>query len=177
MILHGPDSTRGPQIYKLDPAGYFTSYNATAQGAKQQEALNVLEKRWKKEERDAEKKVADGGAVEPSVMSKLSFDETVEVSLISICLHLYAFVPRDEAYPTSILSFLSASLQLAINTLATVLSTDLKPSEIEVGVTFSGDGKGGMYRVLSDAEVDAVSFMFLILDQELTAPTPSPLRH
>lgn len=41
------DSEYGPLLYKCDPAGYYTSYKATASGTKQQEAFNHLEKRLK----------------------------------------------------------------------------------------------------------------------------------
>ncbi|KAH7924841.1 N-terminal nucleophile aminohydrolase [Leucogyrophana mollusca] len=48
MILIGIDPELGPQCFKLDPAGYFVGFHATAAGQKQQEAMNHLEKRWKK---------------------------------------------------------------------------------------------------------------------------------
>lgn len=48
MILIGIDSEFGPQCFKLDPAGYFVGFHATAAGQKQQEAMNHLEKKWKK---------------------------------------------------------------------------------------------------------------------------------
>lgn len=50
MILIGVDEELGtPQLFKLDPAGYYVGYKATAAGAKQQEALNHLEKKLKKD--------------------------------------------------------------------------------------------------------------------------------
>lgn len=42
MILIGPDDERGPQIFQLDPAGFFTGYKATASGQKQTEANNYV---------------------------------------------------------------------------------------------------------------------------------------
>jgi len=44
----GVDPELGPQCFKLDPAGYFVGFHATAAGQKQQEAMNHLEKKWKK---------------------------------------------------------------------------------------------------------------------------------
>lgn len=49
MILIGLDDERGPQLFKVDPAGYFVGFKATAAGAKQTESLNHLEKKLKKE--------------------------------------------------------------------------------------------------------------------------------
>lgn len=46
-IIIGLDEERGPQLYKVDPAGYFVGYKATAAGVKEQEAINWLEKRHK----------------------------------------------------------------------------------------------------------------------------------
>ena len=43
------DSEYGPQLYKCDPAGYYSGYKATAAGPKTQEAFNYLEKKKNKE--------------------------------------------------------------------------------------------------------------------------------
>ncbi|PCH41651.1 20S proteasome subunit [Wolfiporia cocos MD-104 SS10] len=48
MIVIGVDPEYGPQCFKLDPAGYFVGFHATSAGQKQQEAMNHLEKKWKK---------------------------------------------------------------------------------------------------------------------------------
>ncbi|RSH93864.1 Proteasome subunit YC7alpha/Y8 (protease yscE subunit 7) [Saitozyma podzolica] len=66
MILIGPDDERGPQVFKLDPAGYFVGFKATAAGQKQTEATNFLEKRWKTME--ADKTVLDrAGTIELAI--------------------------------------------------------------------------------------------------------------
>ena len=49
MILIGIDSERGPQVFKLDPAGYYVGFRATSAGTKQTECNNQLEKSFKKE--------------------------------------------------------------------------------------------------------------------------------
>jgi len=48
MILVGIDPELGPQCFRLDPAGYYVGFHASAAGQKQQEAMNHLEKKWKK---------------------------------------------------------------------------------------------------------------------------------
>ena len=44
----GIDDEVGPQLFKVDPAGYYVGYKAVSAGGKQQEALNHLEKKFKK---------------------------------------------------------------------------------------------------------------------------------
>jgi len=99
MILIGIDSERGPQIFKLDPAGYYVGYKATASGTKQQESMNHIEKAFKKE-------------------PKLGFEETVE---------------------------------MAITALSTVLSSDFKATEVEIGVVTS---RNPGFRKLTVEEID-----------------------
>lgn len=46
-IIIGIDEERGPQLFKVDPAGYYVGYKATSAGQKDQEAENFLEKKFK----------------------------------------------------------------------------------------------------------------------------------
>ena len=45
LMFVGIDEEKGPCLYKNDPAGYYVGYKATSAGAKEQEALNFLEKK------------------------------------------------------------------------------------------------------------------------------------
>ena len=47
MILGAVDDEKGPQLFKVDPAGHYCGYLATASGAKEQDAVNALEKKVK----------------------------------------------------------------------------------------------------------------------------------
>jgi 20S proteasome subunit alpha 1 len=75
MILIGIDSEFGPQCFKLDPAGYFVGFHATAAGQKQQEAMNHLEKKWKKLDNG---KGADDAARSGKTLNR---DAVIEVNL------------------------------------------------------------------------------------------------
>lgn len=83
MILTGIDPQLGPQIFKLDPAGYYVGSHATASGTKQQEATNLLEKSFKK---------------------GWTLNSVADV------------------------------VELALTSLSTVLATDLKAGEVEIGI-------------------------------------------
>lgn len=95
MIIVGIDSERGPQVFKVDPAGYYVGFRATAAGSKQTEANNFLEKQFKKST------TSDAAEEAAQVAASMSTEEV---------------------------------LDLAVNTLSTVLQQDLKASEIEVGI-------------------------------------------
>ena len=47
MILGAVDDEAGPQLLKVDPAGHYCGYLATAAGVKEQDAVNALEKKIK----------------------------------------------------------------------------------------------------------------------------------
>ncbi len=104
MILVGIDAERGPQIFKIDPAGYFVGFRATAAGVKQTEATNFLEKQFKK------------ASTNPTDAASANDAAAIEAEQVSASLSL------------------EQTLDLAVNTLATVLAQDLKPSELEVAV-------------------------------------------
>lgn len=48
-LLISLDQERGSQLYKNDPAGHYCGYKAAASGVKEMEAVNYLEKRFKKD--------------------------------------------------------------------------------------------------------------------------------
>jgi len=77
MILIGQDPEHGPQIFKLDPAGYFVGFHATAAGQKQQEAMNFLEKKWKRLEGSA------GGEEVGAAGQRLNRDQVIEVRRVT----------------------------------------------------------------------------------------------
>ncbi|CAO1618610.1 unnamed protein product [Parajaminaea phylloscopi] len=152
MILVGidPDPSRGPQIFKIDPAGYYVGFRATAAGQKQPEAINFLEKHFKK--------AANGGVGQEETDKEASGSSLVEISPDAATAEAEAISRRmttDEA------------LQLALQTLSTVLAQDLKPSEVEVGIIGgpkASDSKDETeeaqkqrrFRTLSEEEISAV---------------------
>ncbi|ODV68392.1 N-terminal nucleophile aminohydrolase [Hyphopichia burtonii NRRL Y-1933] len=93
------DEDRGAQIFKCDPAGYYTGVKAVATGPKQQEATTFLEKKFKKID-----------------YIKGDWKETVE---------------------------------FAITSLSSILGTDFRKNDIEIGVATT-DG----FRVLTADEID-----------------------
>lgn len=68
-IVVGIDEETGPQLFKVDPAGYFVGYKATSAGVKDQEATNWLEKKHR---------AVDGG------MGALTYDETVQSTIAGL---------------------------------------------------------------------------------------------
>ena len=116
MILIGIDEELGPQVFKCDPAGHYVGYKATASVQKQQEAINYLEKKYKKS-------------------ADFSEEDTIEV----LFLQLFFF------------SVSKSQIQLAINTLSSILSQDFKPTEIEIGVVTREQPK---FRALTVAQIE-----------------------
>ncbi|KAI9572456.1 20S proteasome subunit [Boletus coccyginus] len=90
MILIGIDPEFGPQCFKLDPAGYFVGFHATAAGQKQQEAMNHLEKKWKK--LDSGKGADDATAAR----KKLSREEVIEIAIETMStVHATDYKPAE----------------------------------------------------------------------------------
>ncbi len=56
------DDEKGPQLFKVDPAGHYLGYKACSAGVKEAEASNLLEKAYKKSE-DTGKAIAGEEAV------------------------------------------------------------------------------------------------------------------
>ncbi|KAJ1652551.1 Proteasome subunit YC7alpha/Y8 (protease yscE subunit 7) [Dispira simplex] len=77
MILIGMDGEMGAQLFKVDPAGYYVGYSATSAGAKQQEALNHLEKKLK-------------------ASPELDYDETVELAVQTLAQVLNASFKKTD---------------------------------------------------------------------------------
>jgi 20S proteasome subunit alpha 1 len=77
MVLIGPDPEFGPQIFKLDPAGYFVGFHATAAGQKQQEAMNHLEKKWKRLAAESERSGGGGGGGAPGEVDAKKAGDTL----------------------------------------------------------------------------------------------------
>lgn len=46
-LIIGIDGERGPQLFKVDPAGHFAGYRGTGAGVKETEVENHLEKKLK----------------------------------------------------------------------------------------------------------------------------------
>ncbi|EPQ25819.1 uncharacterized protein PFL1_06686 [Pseudozyma flocculosa PF-1] len=147
MILVGIDAERGPQIFKVDPAGYYVGFRATAAGSKQTEANNFLEKQFKKSTSTTASGGSDATATAGSssgagVVVSPTDAASVEAAEIS------SKMSRDEV------------LDLAVNTLSTVLAQDLKASEIEVGIV------GGPLAAAEDSKEALQQRRFRTLDED-----------
>jgi 20S proteasome subunit alpha 1 len=119
MLLIGHDPLLGPQIFKLDPAGYYVGFHATAAGQKQQEAMNYLEKKWKRLE--------GGNAGEDAAGAGRQLN-------------------RNQV------------IEMAIEALSTVHSTDYKAGEVEISIVSTSEDEPaatrGKWRVFDDEEVE-----------------------
>jgi len=131
MILIGSDPEFGPQVFKLDPAGYFVGFHATAAGQKQQEAMNHLEKKWKRLATDGERSGSGGGGAAPGEIDAKKAGDTLG---------------RAEV------------IDMAIEAISTVHATDFKAGEVEIGIVSSSSDEDektrGQWRVMQTEEVE-----------------------
>merc|ERR1711988_122244 len=80
----GVDDEKGPQLFKVDPAGHFFGYKAVATGVKEQEAMSLLEK-WMK----GNPELGDDATIQAAIMvlqTCLSADfkpDEIEVGFVS----------------------------------------------------------------------------------------------
>ncbi|PWN36231.1 N-terminal nucleophile aminohydrolase [Meira miltonrushii] len=88
MMIIGLDSDpeRGPQVFKVDPAGYYVGFRATAAGVKQAEAINYLEKQFKKARTSSSTySLPDEAASEAEQISKhLSENDVLELAVTTL---------------------------------------------------------------------------------------------
>jgi len=96
----GIDDSKGPQLFRCDPAGHYLGFRACSAGAKEQEANNLLEKKLKNN---------------PNLTTK-------------------------------------QAVELAIMTLQTVVGSDLKSTDLEVGLVTTANPK---FTVLTENEIDS----------------------
>jgi 20S proteasome subunit alpha 1 len=84
-MLIGIDDELGPQLYKIDPAGMYQGFKATAAGVKEQEAINYLEKQWKKTTGSLTRDQAIEMAIEclQNVMSQEYKASDIEVGIVT----------------------------------------------------------------------------------------------
>jgi 20S proteasome subunit alpha 1 len=120
------DDEKGPQLFKVDPAGHFLGFKACAAGLKEQEATNLLEKAVKRAEE------ADGGGAGAGAGGGGGGSG------------------GEAAGPRASLAGEEA-VRTAISTFQSLLTADFKAEEIEVGVA----APGAPFRVLATAEVEA----------------------
>ncbi|KDN52103.1 N-terminal nucleophile aminohydrolase [Tilletiaria anomala UBC 951] len=160
MILVGidEDPALGPQIFKIDPAGYFTGFRATASGTKQTEATNFFEKQFKRSNTNTA-----GSALGAVGGAGACVSEGATSAAASAAASSAPDAAAMEAEEISRSLSRQAVLELAVQTLSTVLAQDLKASEIEIGIVSSeefGDRyKGehvGRFKTLEEEEINAI---------------------
>ena len=121
LTLVGIDEELGPQLFKCDPAGYFAGYKACSSGAKEDEAMNFLEKQFKTEQ------VRDPRHIDcpptrwpqsPRVVMRCDPRASNDPNHLGLC--------GLQVLDTE------KTIQMAIHALQSVLSAEFKPSEIQV---------------------------------------------
>lgn len=79
------DEEKGPQLYKVDPAGHFMGYKAACAGAKEQEGSNALEKVVKKgsDEMDTKTVIQEAIGTLQSILAVDFKSADIEVGLVT----------------------------------------------------------------------------------------------
>jgi len=99
LILMGIDDEKGPQLWKVDPAGTVYGYKACASGHKEQEAVNHLEKQMKKDDAEDRDTTATVQVAISSLQSVLGVDfksSEIEVGLVEGPTGLFRTLTEDE---------------------------------------------------------------------------------
>ena len=96
-ILFGIDDEKGPQIFKIDPAGYFVGYRATAAGEKEQSATNQLEREFKKKSELTRDETMKAAVKALQNTLSMEFRETdVEIGIVSTQDQNVKFLREEE---------------------------------------------------------------------------------
>ena len=139
MMLAAVDDEKGPQLFKVDPAGHVLGYKATASGAKEQEAINSLEKKFKappERPLDAAETVRLAITTMQGVLSSDFKATEIEISVVS----------RHHTPPSPLCS----SLRFASRRVTSRRAASPAPTVLLLQVV-----KGERVRVLTEAEIDA----------------------
>jgi len=105
MMLVGYDDELGPQLYKCDPAGYFSGYKAASVGVKQTEAISYLEKKFKKRTEYGEEEAIQLAISTLSSVLSMDFKPSdIEVGLVTKANPKFRVLQPDqiEAHLTAI---------------------------------------------------------------------------
>jgi len=129
-IFIAVDDETGPQVFKCDPAGAYGGFRACAAGEKEQEATTALEKKL------LVQTAATGAA------AVLDEEEEDNSGVVGTEQNV-KILSRD------------AAVKLAISTLQNVSSSDLKSTDLEVGIVdATPEVHDTRFRVLTAAEVE-----------------------
>lgn len=97
MMLIAYDDERGPQLYKCDPAGYYSGYKAASVGVKQTEAISYLEKKFKKKTEYNEEEAIQLAISTLSSVLSMDFKPTdIEVGLVTKAAPKFRALTHDE---------------------------------------------------------------------------------
>jgi len=97
LTLVGIDEELGPQLFKCDPAGYFAGYKACSSGAKEDEAMNFLEKQFKTEQvLDTEKTIQMAIHALQSVLSAEFKPSEIQVGIVTVADPKFRELSDDE---------------------------------------------------------------------------------